>query len=447
MATPVHRKAIERELEIINDPLTGEERPRIVELLRQLHAASSLDEFFNLHTKLLARYLVRQRSRDELESDKRALQNRLAALAAQLPTPLDAIRAEQEALARLERAARVQVALAAHTRAIADGLVWKALRYDRAAISVLADGTRVDRLADDGVGLQAELDELGALWDRQRAFTIHNDLATVLRRGDLTTIRPDKGRVEIREIKATAKPGANAPQSIRISAATTLINEGCALDPSSGRTQQLYRLPVKANTFLGVLAEVIQEALSSGYAHRLLGSMQHLTVIDYRVWAGREAELGAHDVRVRAGVGWGPEHKTFEWLASARRMRDRRTSHGSLAPLPVFPLDPQVLADLMIGRLEMRTMVRGDLLEQDLAAYGIDAEVEFGDDRDEVFLRVARGPVSLVIPPHLRERLLFELLTPKSMIELVVGTLNLLAAGQRGQHDILPTEDEVGVWA
>jgi hypothetical protein len=175
-----------------------------------------------------------------------------------LPKPLDAIRAEQEALARLEKAARVQVALAAHTRAIADGLVWKALRYDRAAISVLADGTRVDRLADDGVGLQAELDELGALWDRQRAFTIHNDLATILRRGDLTTIRPDMGRVEIREIKATAKPGANAPQSVRVSAATTLINEGWALVRSSGRTQRSSRLEVKANTFLGVLAEVIQ---------------------------------------------------------------------------------------------------------------------------------------------------------------------------------------------
>ena len=92
-------------------------------------------------------------------------------------------------------------------------------------------------------------------------------------------------------------------------------------------------------------------------------------------------------------------------------------------------------------------MMRGDLLEQDFAAHGIGAEIEFGDDRDDVFLRVARGPVSLVIPPNLRERLLFELLTPKSAIELVAGTLNLLAAGERGQQDILPTEDEAGLWA
>jgi acyl-CoA dehydrogenase len=45
-----------------------------------------------------------------------------------------------------------QVALGAHTRAIADGLVWKALRYDRAAITILGDGTRVDRLATTASG-------------------------------------------------------------------------------------------------------------------------------------------------------------------------------------------------------------------------------------------------------------------------------------------------------
>ena len=128
----------------------------------------------------------------------------------------------------------MQVALAAHTRAIADGLVWKALRYDRAAITILGDGTRVDRLADDGIGLQAELDQLGALWEQEHAFTIHNDLATILRHGDLTTIRPEVGSVEIREVKATATPGANAPQTIRISTATTLINEGAVIDPRQG---------------------------------------------------------------------------------------------------------------------------------------------------------------------------------------------------------------------
>lgn len=64
--------------------------------------------------------------------------------------------------------------------------------------------TRLDRLADGGVGLQAELDALAALSEIDNAFTLHNDLATILRHGDLTTIYPKLRSVEIREVKATA---------------------------------------------------------------------------------------------------------------------------------------------------------------------------------------------------------------------------------------------------
>jgi hypothetical protein len=200
-------KAIAAELAILNHPLTGEERPAIVELVGQLHAADSIEEYFDLHLKLLVRYLSRQRVRGQLEADRVAVRNQIRELVAQTPTPVEAIRGQQDLLDPFDRIARVQVALAAHIRAIADGLVWKALRYDRAAITILGDGTRVDRLADDGKGLQAELDQLGALWDQEHAFTIHNDLATILRHGDLTTIRPDEASVEIREVKATATPG------------------------------------------------------------------------------------------------------------------------------------------------------------------------------------------------------------------------------------------------
>jgi hypothetical protein len=305
----------------------------------------------------------------------------------------------------------------------------------------------VDRLADDGVGLQAELDKLAELSGREGTVTIHNDLATILRHGDLTTIDPGRRSVEIREVKATARPGPNAPQSVRLSEAIKLINDGAALDPGSGRIERLPRLAIKSRTFLGDLAEVIQESRGSGYAHRVLGSMQHLTVIDYQAWAGRETELEAHDVRVRRDLGWGPKQKTFEWLASLRRMRDRRISFGSLAPLPIFPLDPGDIADLMVGRLEMRTMLRGDVFERAFADSGIKALVEFADARNDVFLKLERGSVTLMIPPFLREQMLFELLTSETAIETIVATLDLLAVDAHVQQGLLPAIDESGVWA
>jgi hypothetical protein len=219
------------------------------------------------------------------------------------------------------------------------------------------------------------------------------------------------------------------------------------IDRETGRTQRLHQLPIHPETFLRELADVIEESRTDGYADRLLGSMQHVTVIDYRAWAGREDELGKRDSAVTSQLGWGPENKPFEWLASYRRMRDRRASFGSLAPLAIFPLDPQDIADLMLGYLELRTMLRGDLLEQAFTAHDISADVTFGDDADEVFLRVARGVVSLAIPPSLRERLLFELLTPDSAIALADGMLDLLAADQHLAEDVLPATDESGIWA
>jgi hypothetical protein len=159
-------KAIADELAILNHPLTAEERPAIVELVGQLHAADGIEEYFDLHLKLLAHYLSRQRVRGELEATRIAVRDRIRDLVARTPKPLEAIRGQQDLLDRFDRIARVQVALGAHTRAIADGLVWKALRYDRAAITILGDGTRVDRLADDGIGLQAELHQLGVLWEQ-----------------------------------------------------------------------------------------------------------------------------------------------------------------------------------------------------------------------------------------------------------------------------------------
>ena len=76
-------KVIASELAILNDPLTAEERPVIAELVAELHAASGVEEYSRLHTKLLVRYLARQRIRDELEVERTSVRHRIAALAAQ----------------------------------------------------------------------------------------------------------------------------------------------------------------------------------------------------------------------------------------------------------------------------------------------------------------------------------------------------------------------------
>jgi hypothetical protein len=209
MASPASPKSIAAELAVLNDPATREEQPHLVDFIGRLRSARSSEDFHRLHVDLLARYWARQRVReDEIAPEETKARARLAELVRRRPRPLGDIRATQALIERVEHSDRVQSALAAHLRAIADGLVWKAIRYDRPAIATLSYGARVDRLADDGVGLQAELAALSSLWEQERAFTVHNDLTTILRHGDLTTFHPEQGRVEIREIKAGRQAGA-----------------------------------------------------------------------------------------------------------------------------------------------------------------------------------------------------------------------------------------------
>jgi hypothetical protein len=446
MASLTSRRSIDTELAVLNDPATRAEQPVLVEFIRALQAATSPEALYRLHHDLLIRYLARQRVREgDLATERAAAGEHFAGLVRADPKPVDEIRAVQARIARIEHTDRVMTALAAHLRAIADGLVWKATGYDRVAIATLSRGTRVDRLADDGVGLQAELAALGELWEEDHAFTIHNDLTTILRHGDLTTFRPEQRRVEIREIKAGRPASPTSPQVARLSAATQLINEAAATDPETGQSITLHRLPIAYRTSLSSLDDAIAQARVEGYASRSISEMQQLTVIDYRVWAGREEELGEHHHASLAALGWGPEQKTFEWMSALRRIRDRRYSFGGLAPLAIFPASPEDIADLMLGPLEMHTMLRCDVLEAKFAARGIDATADYPDG-DRRFLRARRGATQLDIPPHLREQMLIELMTPESLVDIADAMLDITAHAPGLELDFTVGCDEHAAW-
>jgi hypothetical protein len=119
MALPPNRKAIAREMALVNHPATALEQPVLVELLEQLHAAADPADFVALHTKLLARYLSRQRLRDVLEGCE--VRGRCLDRQASRPGAPDvgALRVQQARLAQIDHDAFVQLALAAHTGAIA----------------------------------------------------------------------------------------------------------------------------------------------------------------------------------------------------------------------------------------------------------------------------------------------------------------------------------------
>jgi hypothetical protein len=166
-------------------------------------------------------------------------------------------------------------------------------------------------------------------------------------------------------------------------------------------------------------------------------------------WAGDTAAYHTAGQEIRASVPWfGDSAFTIEFMSAVRRMRDRRHSFSTLAPLSILPLAPEDVADLMMGTLELVTILNGKLLEAEFAKAGIDAVVELGDQRFTKFADIRRGAMSVQIPAEVREQIFIELLVPEAVVAAASELLDELERrpGTRSEARLLTFSDERTVW-
>ena len=113
-------------------------------------------------------------------------------------------------------------------------------------------------------------------------------------------------------------------------------------------------------------------------------------------------------------------------------MRDRRQSFSSVAPISIYPLDVEDVADLMLGYFDVYTMLNTDILRSQFAERGIDVEIAVGDEADDRFLVARRrvGDRELLVHAgvSLREQLLMELMRPENAIAAVKAVQNAVEA-------------------
>jgi hypothetical protein len=288
------------------------------------------------------------------------------------------------------------------------GVAWKALRYDRRAITILGQGQRVGRLAR-GVGREAELAVLARLWEEEGVFALHNDLTNCLRHGDLTIVRPrdDSVDVTIVEVKAGPRP-EGSPQLER---ATSLLRDGRRIDDAGAL--QVTVVPQRYETYLGILPELIGRARDVGYGWARPHDCLLVGAVDYRVWGRRPDEFNARSDAERRGIGWSAnEPETLGWTASLKRMRDRSVSFSSLAPYTIFPLSAEDISDVVLGFVDLALALHLPLLERTLNRNGIAVRVARAPEAERVFLEATRGSIGVRVPPHLREQMMVELMSP-----------------------------------
>lgn len=444
-----NQAAFRSEAAVLNDRRYFAERPELIVLLEELRRARTPQQFFDLHLRLFQRFSARQRAVDKLRATLKEQQQRKRDAVTCGSVNNDRIRELQMVASAVEHEIKVEKALQALLTTVADGLAWRALRYDRAKIAVLGTGTQVRRLADEQA-LMAELHVIEEFWSRG-IFAVHNDLTSCLRHGDVTAMHSD-GRVEIAEVKLSER-GEDPAQTRRGHDATTLINERRHVF-ADGEMRHILDVPVRYRTYLQTARALVPRARRVGYASATVSPVQFVAIMEHGDDAAAAKQMVAHGRAVSKVHWWRAPTRVMTFNATIRRMRDRRHSFPSLAPLSIYPFDAEDVADLMLGRLDMITALNLDGLTQQFNQAGVRVHIPHTDD-DESGARFITArheddtrQFTIEIQPSVREQMLMELMTPANMIAQVRAMIEAVRAESSPSRvqRIPAMADEARVW-
>lgn len=407
-----NKKRLALELAILNTPLYQEARDPFVGYVSRLQRAETASDLRLLQRDLIFDINGRQRAMAEvLAENGPELAARLKELSKQSPKPKAKLRDVQAQLESLKLVEEVARSLQHATRTLVDGLVWRAMNFDRPAISILGKDRAVAYHADEA-GFMAEMAAMDLIEGRDGTLTFHNDSTNVLRRGDITSVvEIDGQRLPLpREVKAGT--GDASKQVERITEALEML----------GSRRLMVDVPFRTET--QVLGELVAEAKQTGYATRKM-DCRSVQVVDYRFWADKGNELTGTVEQTLAELGWtSGDRLILLGISGASRIRDRGNPVVESAPVSVFPLPPEDIADLLLGFVDTTVHINTELLALEFAKRGISVQFAVAPESDLYFLRATRGHLGVLVPAYVREQFLYELLSVESLVALTDSILS-----------------------
>jgi hypothetical protein len=344
----------------------------------------------------------------------------------------------QRFIDRASHLERVQKALQHETRVVADGLAWRAMDYDRTAITVLAGGQQVGHLAL-GPGFDEEVKRLEELWNQHQSLVLHNDCTYCLRHGDLTLILEDGiRRIPIPvEVKASKRLSPASSQVRRIEEAKRRLAQGRVTTP------------VEYKTFLPLLSDRLDEARRTGFAEWKPAPALFVCIADFRHFGYRPEELGKRREEAEAKLGWfGSGDTVLRGTTTYARIRDRAGAISTLAPLSIFPLPVRDVVELMLGFLDVSVYLNVQLLRDVFLKHGIWVDVPSQPEASDTFFKAQDGRGGVLVPAFVREQMLLELMTPGTLLALVDHVLaSGLASRLRTDSKVVGFYHERDVWS
>jgi hypothetical protein len=186
-----------------------ENREKMTKLISDLHGARDLSDLRALQRRLLKEVLSTEAEQRAAQAKKEAADRTIKAierrrvcgrLVAEDKTRLLELRRESQEL-RLE--VEVLKRVRRQLRGVGDGLLWKAVNFDRVYVYAVSDAPGGgNTFLSSPEGLAAELDSVEYLWRTKGALAVLHDLTNCGRIGDLTIVAPGE-TYKIAEVKAS----------------------------------------------------------------------------------------------------------------------------------------------------------------------------------------------------------------------------------------------------
>ena len=302
-------------------------------------------------------------------------------------------------------------------RSVGDALAWRLFNFDRRFFLVLSQNAPVGPMVNKS-GLEYELGEVVAIWKHEKRFALLHDLTNTLRIGDITKFSSEGP--QLIEVKK-GRSGPSPDQRRRMQRAIDVINGG-RLPMDEEMSRELWVSSVQFKTRLNRLSEAIALADRDGLSSTRVSDqwvVSCLSLGSARLpdWADDAiARWNALKTRTfaKARMGDSRHHLTGKGAV------DRVGHSGALAPLGIYPFEPDRCARLICDYLSFETVLTWERLASSFATSGFETicpleERHDSDVPDEApILIVTRGEGGLTIPGSGMHQILFEFLDPQA---------------------------------
>jgi hypothetical protein len=295
-------------------------------------------------------------------------------------------------------------------RSVGDALAWRLFQYDRRFIQTLSLNKPAGPMANKK-GLDYELGRIVHLWEHKHHFGLLHDMTTCLRIADVSEFTGDG--LLFHEVKKNAAR-SDPKQLARIQAAIDAIQGRAPLRSDRGDAS-LFRSSLQYKTHLRRLEDIVNLAMERGCIAARVGSQYVVGAVAVRSQAltsDTDFELKRYvKVRERAVAKAGFNRATHNLRAFSA---DTAARDPTTAPLGIYPLSPDLCADMISDLLVIEVIISDEVLRDAFERVGFETEIllpqessNFNGDNPIVRLRLEdRG---LVIHGTAINQLLLEL--------------------------------------